>query len=84
MNFRKTFPFDRGYVYLGRYVFEKLQGMGGGTLIWVGSFIWQWIVPGVGSKVWVWSRGLLGVAWYATLRMGWPLEARGSLFPDWP
>ena len=34
--------------------------------------------------MWVWSRRLLGVAWYATLRMGWPLEARRSLFPDWP
>ena len=40
-------------------------------------------VSGVGSKVWVWSRGSLGVAWYATVRMGWPLEARRSLFPDW-
>ena len=49
MNFRKTFPFDRGYVYLGRYIFEKLQGRGGGTLIWVGSFIWQWIVL-IGGK----------------------------------
>ena len=24
------------------------------------------------------------MAWYAALRMGWPLEARRSLFPDWP
>ena len=24
-------------------------------------------VSGVGSKVWVWSRGSLGVAWYAAL-----------------
>ena len=36
----------------------------------------------VGSNVWVWSRGLLEVAWYATLHMGWPLESRGSGFPD--
>ena len=41
-------------------------------------------VSGVGSKVWVWSWGSLGVAWYATVRMGWPLKARRSLFPDWP
>ena len=41
-------------------------------------------MSGVGSKVWVWSRGSQGVAWYAGLRMGWPLEARRSLFPDWP
>ena len=41
-------------------------------------------VPGFGSKVRVWFRGSLGVAWYAALRMGWPLEASRSLFPDWP
>ena len=39
-------------------------------------------VPGVGSKVWVWSRGSLEVAWYATLHMGWPLGSRRSGFPD--
>ena len=44
MKFRKTFWFVRRYVYLGRYVFEKLLRMGGGTFIWVGTFIWQWIV----------------------------------------
>ena len=53
MNFRKTFPFDRGYVYLGRYVYEKLQGRGGGTFIWVGSFIWQWIVDKVWGHFWI-------------------------------
>ena len=44
MKFRKTLCFVRRYVYLGRYVFEKLPRRGGGTLIWGGSFIWQWIV----------------------------------------
>ena len=44
MKFRKTFWFVRRYVYLGRYVFEKLPGRGGGTFIWVGTFIWHWIV----------------------------------------
>ena len=41
MKFRKTFWFVRRYVYLGRYVFQKLLRMGGGTFIWVGTFIWQ-------------------------------------------
>ena len=50
--FLETQPSGRRYVYLGRYVFEKLPRRGGGTLIWGGSFIWQWIVkihdiPGV-------------------------------------
>ena len=30
----------RGYVYLGRYVFEKLPGRGG-TFICEGMFIWH-------------------------------------------
>ena len=42
--FLETQPSGRRYVYLGRYVFEKLPRRGGGTLIWGGSFIWQWIV----------------------------------------
>ena len=42
--FQKTSPFRGWYVYLGRYVFEKLPGRGGGTFIWVGTFIWHWIV----------------------------------------
>ena len=29
---------------MGRYVFEKLPGRGGGTFIWDGTFIWHWIV----------------------------------------
>ena len=41
MKFRETFWFVRGYVYLGRYVFEKLLRVGGGTFIWVGTFIWH-------------------------------------------
>ena len=41
MKFMKTFWFVRRYVYLGRYVFEKLLRMGGGTFIWVGTFIWH-------------------------------------------
>ena len=44
MFFQKTPVFEGWYVYLGRYVFEKLPRRGGGTLIWGGSFIWQWIV----------------------------------------
>ena len=39
MDFRKTFPFDRGYVYLGRYVFEKLHGRGRGYF-YLGRFVY--------------------------------------------
>ena len=45
---------------------------------------WLWGAFKFGSEVWVWSRGSLEVAWYAGVRTGWPLEARRSLFPDWP
>ena len=46
VRFLETQPSGRRYIYLGRYVFEKLPRRGGGTLIWGGSFIWQWIVAG--------------------------------------
>ena len=39
---------------------------------------------GVGSKVWDRWVGSIQDPWYRPLRMGWPLEARRSLFPDWP
>ena len=41
---------------------------------------WLWGAFKFGSKVWVWSRGLLEVAWYATLHMGWPLRVRRAVF----
>ena len=44
MFFQKTPVFEGWYVYLGRYVFEKLLRRGGGTFIWDGTFIWHWIV----------------------------------------
>ena len=44
MFFQKTPVFEGWYVYLGRYVFEKLLRKGGGTFIWDGTFIWHWIV----------------------------------------
>ena len=32
-----------------------------------------------GTKVWWdWCKGSLGVAWYATFRIGWPMKARRS------
>ena len=37
----------------------------------------------VRSKVWDCWVGSIQDPWYATLGMGWPLEARRSLFPDW-
>ena len=43
MFFQKTPVFEGWYVYLGRYVFEKLLSTGGGTFIWDGTFIWHWI-----------------------------------------
>ena len=38
----------------------------------------------VGSKGWDWRFRSIQDDWYARLHMGWPLEARRSLFPDWP
>ena len=38
----------------------------------------------VGSRVWDWLVRSIQDPWYARLRTGWPLEARRSLFPDWP
>ena len=38
----------------------------------------------VGYKVWDWWVGSIQDPWYGWLRMGWPLGARRSLFPDWP
>ena len=51
MFFQKTPVFEGWYVYLGRYVFEKLLRRGGGTFIWDGTFIWHWIVPRCGPLV---------------------------------
>ena len=39
--------------------------------------------PGVWSRVWDrWVRSIQD-PWYRRVRMGWPLKARRSLFPDW-
>ena len=61
MKFRKTFWFVRRYVYLGRYVFEKLLRMGGGTFIWVGTFIWHWIVCESRVKRWFFVQNIFGI-----------------------
>ena len=39
-------------------------------------------MSGVKSKVWGWSMGSLQVALYRAGHRGWPLGARGRLFPE--
>ena len=39
-------------------------------------------MSGVRPKVWGWSKGSLQVALYRAGHRGWPLGARGRLFPE--
>ena len=38
----------------------------------------------VGSMGWDRQVGVIGEPWYGGIHPAWPLEARRSLFPDWP